>query len=97
MSEEPPISNNDNEDDRILPETPNDISRLVEDIQDREAQRRKAVEINLENAKAASSEDERDYWLVKAMEFGDILDEYKSQYPELFPSGDPEDDSRSSS
>lgn len=56
----------------------------MEDIHDRADQRTKAVEICLENAKNATSQKERDYWMVSAMEFGDILDEYKNRYPELF-------------
>ena len=74
--------------DENIPEIPDDISGLVDDIQDRASQRRKAVEINLENAKNAKTQEERDYWMLKAMEFGDILDEYKSMYPELFSDND---------
>ena len=77
-------------DDENSPEIPDDISELVDDIQDRADQRRKALEIGLENARKAETQEQKEYWMLKAMEFGDILDEYtKSMYPELFPNDDP--------
>jgi len=66
---------------------PDDLTDLVESIYDRDDQRQKAVRINLENAKAASSQEERDYWLTKAMEMGEIAKELRGQFPELFPEG----------
>lgn len=71
--------------DSGLPEIPGDISELVKDIEDREAQRRKAVEIMLERASTAISDDERDMWLFEAEKMEGILDEYKrNMYPEQF-------------
>lgn len=64
---------------------PDDISDLVENIYDRDEQRQKAIRINLENASAAVSQQERDYWLTKAMEMGEIAKELRDQFPELFP------------
>jgi len=64
---------------------PDDLTDLVESIYDRDDQRKKAVRINLENAKAAESQKERDYWLTKAMEMGEIAKELRDQFPELFP------------
>ena len=81
MSEEPPIPSNDDEN---LPPAPEDISELVDDLHDREAQRRKALRILLARAEAAETQDEREHWMLKAMEFGDILDEFRDQFPELF-------------
>lgn len=63
---------------------PDDISGLVESIYDRDEQRQKAVRINLENASIAESQEERDYWLTKAMEMGEIAGELRDQFPELF-------------
>gem|GEM_PF-855862 len=63
---------------------PDDISELVENIYDRDEQRQKAIRINLENARVASSQEERDYWLTKAMEMGEIAKELRDQFPELF-------------
>lgn len=67
-----------------LPDVPDDVSDLTEDIHYRAEQRRRAIEVNLENAKNSATERDRDYWLAQAMEFADILDEYRSLYPELF-------------
>jgi hypothetical protein len=64
---------------------PDDISGLVEDVYDRDEQRQKAIRINLENARLAESQEERDYWLTKAMEMGEIAKELRDQFPELFP------------
>ena len=64
---------------------PDDLTDLVESIYDRDDQRQKAVRINLENASAAESQEERDYWLTKAMEMGEIAKELRDQFPELFP------------
>jgi hypothetical protein len=66
---------------------PDDISDLVENIYDRDEQRQKAIRINLENASAAELQEERDYWLTKAMEMGEIAKELRDQFPELFPEG----------
>lgn len=64
---------------------PDDISDLVENIYDRDEQRQKAIRINLEHASIAESQEERDYWLTKAMEMGEIAKELRDQFPELFP------------
>jgi len=64
---------------------PDDISDLVESIYGRDDQRQKAVLMNLENASLAESQEERDYWLTKAMEMGEIAKELRDQFPELFP------------
>jgi len=64
---------------------PDDISDLVESIYGRDDQRQKAVLMNLENASIAESQEERDYWLTKAMEMGKIAKELRDQFPELFP------------
>jgi hypothetical protein len=64
---------------------PDDISDLVESIYGRDDQRQKAVLMNLENASIAESQEERDYWLTKAMEMGEIAKELRDQFPELFP------------
>lgn len=64
---------------------PDDISEMVENIYDRDEQRRKAIQINLENANVAESQEVRDYWLTKAMEMGEIAKELRDQFPELFP------------
>lgn len=64
---------------------PDDISDVVENIYDRDAQRQKAILMNLENASIAESQQERDYWLTKAMEMGEIAKELRDQFPELFP------------
>ena len=66
---------------------PDDISDLVENIYDRDEQRQKAIRINLENARTAESQEERDYWLTKAMEMGEIAKELRDQFLELFPEG----------
>jgi len=66
---------------------PDDISDLVESIYGRDDQRQKAVLMNLENASIAESQEERDYWLTKAMEMGEIAKELRDQFPELFPEG----------
>ena len=66
---------------------PDDISDLVESIYGRDDQRQKAVLMNLENASLAESQEERDYWLTKAMEMGEIAKELRDQFPELFPEG----------
>jgi len=66
---------------------PDNISEMVENIYDRDEQRRKAIQINLENANVAESQEERDYWLTKAMEMGEIAKELRDQFPELFPEG----------
>jgi len=64
---------------------PDDMSDLVESIYGRDDQRQKAVLMNLENASIAESQEERDYWLTKAMEMGEIAKELRDQFPELFP------------
>ena len=64
---------------------PDDISDLVESIYGRDDQRQKAVLMNLENASIAESQEERDYWLTKVMEMGEIAKELRDQFPELFP------------
>lgn len=65
--------------------TPDDISELTESVYDRDEQRQKAILMNLENASIAQSQEERDYWLIKAMEMGEIAKELRDQFPELFP------------
>lgn len=57
-------------------------------------QRRKALEVALEKAKSATSQEEKDFWMVKAMEFGDIIEQYKGLYPELLLDINPDDDTR---
>jgi len=64
---------------------PDDIADLVESIHNRDNQRQKAIRMNLENAQTAESQEERDYWLTKAMEMGEIAKELRDQFPELFP------------
>lgn len=86
MSEEPPVVNNDDEN---FPEIPDDISAMVDGIYDREEQRRKAVEILLDRAMDSPSREERDRLMLKASEFGDILEEFRGQFPELFPDDKP--------
>lgn len=75
--------NHSEEEDSI----PDDISDLVESIYDRDDQRQKAILMNLENASIAETQEERDYWLTKAMEMGEIAKELRDQFPELFPEG----------
>lgn len=82
--------NHNRGDDENIPEIPDDISGLVESIQDQDRQRRKAVEINLENARKAKTPEERGYWMRQAMIFADIADEYRGMYPELFSDGGPQ-------
>lgn len=65
--------------------TPDDISELTESVYDRDEQRQKAILMNLENASISQSQEERDYWLTKAMEMGEIAKELRDQFPELFP------------
>lgn len=91
MDKQPPIPTDDNENNDNLPQIPNDISGLEENIQDNESQRRRAIQKALEAAKSAATQEERDFWIVKAMKFGDILDEYRGKYPELFPDDNPEE------
>lgn len=91
MEKQPPIPTDDNENNDNLPQIPDNISGLEGNIQDNESQRRRAVEKALEAAKSATTQEERDFWIVKAMEFGDILDEYRGLYPELFPDDKSED------
>jgi len=64
---------------------PDDISEVVDDVYSRDDQRQKAILLNLEHANAAESQEERDYWLTKAMEMGEIAKELRDQFPELFP------------
>jgi len=64
---------------------PDDICEVVDDVYDRDDQRQKAILLNLENASMAESQEERDYWLTKAMEMGEIAKELRDQFPELFP------------
>lgn len=66
---------------------PDDISGMVENIYDRDEQRQRAQRLNLDNASVAESQEERDYWLTKAMEMGEIAKELRDQFPELFPEG----------
>lgn len=66
---------------------PDDISEMVENIYNRDEQRRKAIQINLENANVVESQEERGYWLTKAMEMGEIAKELRDQFPEIFPEG----------
>lgn len=87
MDQQPP----DQPDDNNLPQIPDDISGLEQDVRDREVQRRKALEVALEKAKSATSQEEKDFWIVKAMEFGDILEQYKGLYPELLSDINPDD------
>lgn len=68
-----------------LPAIPDDLTELIEDTHDREHQRRKALEVALREAAAAKSDEVRQVWVLRAMEFGDILEEYTAMYPELFP------------
>lgn len=89
MDQQPPDQPDDD-----LPQIPDDIAGLEEDIFDREAQRRKALEIALEQAKSATSQEERDFWMVKAMDFGDILEQYKGLYPELLSDERSPDDTK---
>lgn len=81
------------EDDANIPRIPDDISELIEDIHDRADQREKAIEICLEKARSAKNQYERDHWIVSAMEFGGILEEYKKRYPELFGDNDSQEPS----
>lgn len=64
---------------------PDDISEIEEDVYDRDKQRQRAQRLNLGNASVAESQEERDYWLTKAMEMGEIAKELRNQFPELFP------------
>lgn len=63
---------------------PEDGSEIFQSIYDRNEQRQKAILINLKNAQVAQSQNVRDYWLTKAMEMGEIAQELKDQFPELF-------------
>lgn len=74
-----------NEDDKKFREIQDDVSGLVDDIQDREQQRQKSIDMMHEKANASISEDEREMWLSKAKKMEEIHGEFKGQFPELFP------------
>jgi hypothetical protein len=73
--------NNDTGNDKS-PKVPDDISELDSDIRSRYKERKKAFDMMLERASAASSEIERDEWMIQAEEMREILDEFKLLYPE---------------
>ena len=73
------------EDNEATPQIPDDISELVSDIKERDAQRQKAIYEMLAKAEASISPEELEMWLLKVEEMEDIRDELRSQYPEIFP------------
>lgn len=68
-----------------FPIIPDDTAELITDVKDRETQRQHAIDLMLEKAAAAISDDERDMWIEKVKEFQSIHDEYIRTYPEVFP------------
>lgn len=66
-----------------FPDLPDDASEIIEDTLNREAQRRKALEIALEGFKEAKTEEERILLATRIKQFSDILEEYRNMYPEI--------------
>ena len=74
--------------EKQIPEEPNipdTIDELIEQLYDRETQRRKAVDLAFERFEAAESPEDRNDAMMDYLRMLGVLEEFRSQFPEVFP------------